>query len=256
MTEHWVEHPDLVEFYSTNRGAPGDLYPSERRFLPWLAQSSSSVLDVGCAAGGFFEIWRAFAPTIAYTGVDASHALTSAARRLHPDANFLQGDCARGLPLQDRAADTVQALGWLHEEPDYPDALRELWRLTDRRLFVDMRLRAGPQDLVAEQRLALTGEWDGETGTPYIVASWSRLVALISDLRPGTLLGHGYVGRPSATVVGIDESVCFATFVLERRQEGREMTVCLDLPLDWPDDPAGDVTVLPATRLDNLVPPS
>ena len=25
----WVEHPDLVDFYASNRGRPEDLYPSD-----------------------------------------------------------------------------------------------------------------------------------------------------------------------------------------------------------------------------------
>jgi len=43
----------LVEYYESHRNRADELYPSERRFLPWLAARADSVLDVGCGTGGF-----------------------------------------------------------------------------------------------------------------------------------------------------------------------------------------------------------
>lgn len=68
----WAEHPDLVAFYAEHRKHPEDLYPSESRFLPWLARQAHSVVDVGCAAGGFSDVWRHYQPEIRYVGVDLS----------------------------------------------------------------------------------------------------------------------------------------------------------------------------------------
>ena len=249
----WSEHPDLVAFYESHRTTPEELYPSERRFLPWLARESESVLDVGCAAGGFAEIWRSFNPQVRYAGVDASRSLIEAARRIHPDLEFHHGDCATGLPLDDRAADTVQALGWLHWERLHEAALTELWRLSARRLFFDVRLHDdGPEDLAAEQQLALAGEWDGHTTVPYICHAWPRFANLLLSLGPQRVLATGYIGKPSDTVVGMKGSVCFATFVLERGSGAAE--VCLDLPLALPAELGGDVTVLPAAELAALAP--
>src|SRR5204862_434647 len=64
----WVDHPQLVDFYASHRSRPEDLYPSERRFLPWLAGQSDRVLDAGCGAGGFAGIWRHFNPVIGVDG--------------------------------------------------------------------------------------------------------------------------------------------------------------------------------------------
>lgn len=239
----WVEHPDLVEYYSSERSAPEDLYPSERRFLPWLARGADSVLDVGCGAGGFAAIWDHFHPGIAYTGVDASAALIDAARRLHPAATFAQADGAGRLPFEDRGFDVVAGLGWLHLEPRYPDALPELWRVTGERLFFDVRLHAGERDIEARQRLALAGEWDGETTIPYIVASWPAFAEALEALNPARILAHGYEGRPADTVRGVDEPITFATFVLERG-DGAAGRAELDLPLPWPASVPMDVTTL------------
>jgi hypothetical protein len=59
--------------------------------------------------------------------------------------------------------------------------------------------------------------------------------------------------------MNIERRVCFAAFVLEKSAEmsGQfETTVCLDLPLAWPEGLNAEVTVLPATELSKLAPQS
>ena len=230
-TPSWVEHPDLVEYYARHRGGPEDLYPSEARFLPELARSVQSVLDVGCGAGGFCDIWRHFNPNLRYTGIDASQALVDAGRRLHPEAEFLVGDGAGSLPVEDRSADVVAALGWLHLEPRWRNALPELWRAADRHLFFDMRLHDGRGELEGNQRLALAGEWDGTTTIPYIAAPLEEVAARLESLEPGRIQVYGYEGTPADTVSGMS-TVCFATFVLERGDGAPKVDA--DLPYPWP----------------------
>jgi SAM-dependent methyltransferase len=250
----WADHPDLVAYYETHRNRLSDLYPSERRFLPWLAASADSVLDVGCGAGGFAEAWGACQPSISYTGVDVSGPLVTAARRAHPEHDFIRADCADGVPLPDAYADVVAAIGWLHWEPRYAEALAELWRLTRRYAFFDLRLVTGPgPDTRAVQQLALTGDWDGRTTVPYICASWPTVAELLVDLGPARMLAHGYLGRPADTVMGLDSDICFATFVLELGDHERRPEVVLDLPLAWPRTLRSRVDLAGPDRLDELV---
>ena len=93
----------------------------------------------------------------------------------------------RASRLPTRYADVVSAVGWLHWEPRYAAALAELWRLTGRYAFFDLRLVDGPgPDTNAMQRLALTADWDGRTTVPYICASWPRVAELLARPRPGS----------------------------------------------------------------------
>lgn len=249
----WAEHSELVSFYESNRRRLDDLYPSERRFLPWLARDSESVLDIGCAAGGFSEIWRAYNRQVVYTGADTSARLVEAARTLHPELDFRQADCAIGLPYDDGYATTVQALGWLHWERDHARALRELWRVTGRYLFFDVRLQdESPVDVQGVQKLALTGEWDGVTTVPYICLAWPRFAELLLEFKPSRLFAYGYTGSPSDTVSGVAQSICFATFVLERG--GPPPTTCLDLPIAWPQALAGQVDLRDVAELAAFAP--
>jgi SAM-dependent methyltransferase len=227
------EHPDLVEFFSGNRRAPEHLYPSERRLLEPLAGISQRVLDVGCGAGGFASIWCAFNPRLHYVGVDIGKALIERARELHPDHEFHVGDAAAGLDLPDASADIVAALGWLHWEPQWRSALAELWRLTSRDLFFDIRLHRDEGELRGVQQMAYSGEWDGRTTTPYIIASWPEFAEFMLGMMPERILGYGYWGRPGSGVNIEADRVCFATFVLRRGSAERPL-LWLDSPLYWP----------------------
>ena len=241
----WVEHPDLVKFYATERRLPEDVYDSEQRFLPWLASAANSILDVGCGSGGFAKIWRQYNPEIQYTGVDASKSLIESARQLHPEAEFRQADGAGKLPFADSSFDVVSALGWLHLEPRYRAALVELWRVTRGRLFFDLRLQdRSPSDEIGEQRLSLATAWDGKTTIPYIAATWSQVTQALTALQPARILAFGYEGAPADTVDRMLESICFATFVLERGEVTDGAEIASDLPLTWPDEFAGRVRLL------------
>lgn len=247
MTPDAFEQPEFMEFFTSERNKPEDLYPSERRFLGWLASEHDGVLDVGCAAGGFADIWRTYAPGIAYTGVDRSTALVEAAQRLRPGLGFRVGDAADGLDLPDRFASLVQALGWLHWEPRYAQALAELWRVADRALFFDVRLHSDPTgDMTGAQALAGAGT------TPYVVASWPSFVRLLLSLRPARLLGYGYEGPPAPTATGVPDTVCFAAFVVERGDDPRT-AVCIDAPLEWPTE-LTSVERYPASELARMAP--
>jgi SAM-dependent methyltransferase len=252
----WTDHPDLVDFYTSHRSAPDELYPSERRFLPWLASEATSVLDVGCAAGGFADVWRHWNGGLRYSGVDVSQPLVEAARKLHPESSFEVADCADGLPFEDGRFDTVAALGWLHWEPRYEQAIAEMWRVSGRRLFFDVRLDgAASEDRAGRQRLALAGDWDGETTVPYLVLAWDDFAAKLLALGPGAILTQGYVGRPSDTVTGMQGEISFATFVLERRgPDTRQPAVCADLPFDWPARFRDEVDLRDPEELGRLAP--
>lgn len=215
-------------------------------------------MDAGCAAGGFEAIWRHFNPQIRYVGADISPSLIDIAKKLSPDTKFMVGNVTKGLTLPDRYADVVQALGWLHWEPLYPAAIAELWRLTERFLFFDVRLVSEDKpSFVARQKLALCAEWDGTSTVAYVTVNWSEFARSLLVLEPRSILAYGYWGDPAETVVGLDNQVCFAAFVLEKRPAGTsrsKSTLCIDLPLSWPAQMFDRVRLIPAADLASLVP--
>jgi SAM-dependent methyltransferase len=253
----WENYPELVHFYTTHRCAPKDLYPSERRFLPWLADNVASVLDVGCAAGGFENIWKYYNSKIDYTGVDLSSILIEAAKELHPNSKFIRADPVVGIPLNDSGHDLVQALGWLFWEPKYKKALSELWRLTNRWLFLDIRLVDSPANAqTGEQHMEFGVDWDGETTTPYLTVAWPEFAKILLELKPASVFGFGYMGKPADNVVGVTNDVCFAVFAIERSVSNEEKLTdfCVQLPFEIPVELLHEINLMPTDELSRLVP--
>ncbi len=86
---------------------------------------------------------------------------------------------------------------------------------------------------------------------PYVVASWPRVARALLALEPARILAHGYWGSPADTVMGVNDEVCFATFVLERG--AGPARVGLDMPLDWPAELTGDVELLGASAVEEAL---
>ena len=64
---------DVVDYFKNNRRSYNQLYDSEKYFInDNLIQQTSSILDVGCASGGFNTIFRKLNNNISYYGVDVS----------------------------------------------------------------------------------------------------------------------------------------------------------------------------------------
>lgn len=254
-----VERPGLIQFYSDQRNAPGHLYHSERRFLPWLAKQSHSVLDVGCALGGFAAVWKALNPEIHYVGADLSSTLIQEAHRLQPTEDFLVANGTTGIPFTDSSFDVVAALGWLHFERRYPEALQELWRVASSRLIFDVRLVGdGSTGQHGLQQVPLHSELLSEDPPwPYLTVAWKMFADLVIGMQPSSILVYGYEGYPGPGVVGIDGKVCFAVFVLEKSPTSVVFPeIIAQLPWPVPSQVADRVVVLSPEELDVRVPSS
>ncbi len=243
-TSPW-DHPDVVDFYSSARRGFDDFYPSEQRLAPYVARRvrGGRLLDVGCAVGGFSDAWLEMNPLLEYVGVDVGAALVQKARTMRPHLQFIQADAAEGLPMPDRYADTVVALGWLHLDLRWRAALDELRRVTRRRLLFDVRIAFEQEGAMeGQQRIELQGAWDGHSVTPYHAVSWLEFAELVATFRPRCIFGVGYEGRPAPSVRGILGRICFGAFIVEFDDVANDTPiVALDMPLIWPNTLAADI---------------
>ncbi len=139
MNELSAERYDA--WYRTPRGACiGD---AEFRLLAGLLQAAAGerLLDVGCGTGYFT---RRFARDgrLAVTGIDPDpHRIAYAAAHASPCDQYLVGD-ARELPFPDRSFDCTVCVTALCFIADERAALREMLRVTRRRLVLGLLNRA------------------------------------------------------------------------------------------------------------------
>jgi SAM-dependent methyltransferase len=229
---------DAVKYYESLRNKPEDIYESERVLFFPVVRHSHSILDVGCAAGGIYNIIKTVNPQIAYTGIDVAAGMIATAKKIFPEADFRLTRGGR-LDFPDNAFDTVLALGVLNHIPDYRQFIRECFRvakkyclldlprLIDReyvhaleKSFMILKNRFHSQEAVAE----------GETKVPYVIADAGEIFQFLArELKPQKIFAKGYYGQCDKSVIIPVDEVCFTVVCLEKG-EGDKTNIILDLP--------------------------
>jgi SAM-dependent methyltransferase len=182
---------EIASFYQTKRSQPEHLYPTEKYFLPDILPKVKTVLDVGCATGGFYRIMRAFHPEIQYVGVDISPDLVAQAKRDYPEAEFHVSDGVH-LDFLDRTFDLVHSSGVLHLNSAYRQMVQAMWARAGRYLLCDFRLTWGKS---LQGTLTLEGAQAQDAPLPYNVLNVSELMVFLDHLEPSpiSIQAKGYL---------------------------------------------------------------
>lgn len=207
---------DSVDFFTRERRTTDDLYPSEKIFLPDAVERASSVLDVGCACGGFASIMRTFNPSVRYTGIDIVPEMLAHAGAENSDDTFVVA-AGHALPFKDRAFDLVHCSGAVHLNSRYQELIADMWRVTDREALFDMRLTDGPS---MEGSFRIDFNDIGEGGIlPYHVVNLDEARTLIDGLpnAPARVRLAGYWHPASGNADLPEDTTVIMAFLLLQR---------------------------------------
>lgn len=117
-----------------------ELFVSEKYFLRKVIKNGQKILDVGCAAGGLYNILSKQIGYINYTGMDMDPLCIRAAKAMYPEAKFIAGDFF-GNKFKDDTFDTVISLLLMSLQPNYKKFISELIRVSRKYILVDARLK-------------------------------------------------------------------------------------------------------------------
>lgn len=133
------------EFYQQSRKTISELYESEKNIFQRINFENLSVLDVGCAMGGFYSIMKEINPTITYRGIDVSEKLIQHAKSIFPETqeSFHVGD-ATALPFDNQSSDIVLCTSVQAHVPNYFQVLEECWRVSKKYVVFDFRMSFQP----------------------------------------------------------------------------------------------------------------
>lgn len=221
--------PETLRYYQTHRRSREELYPSERYFLPELLPGVRSVLDVGCAAGGFCNIMRSFNPAVRYVGVDINPEFIAIARRDYPAGEFHVSDGIH-FPFPAQSFDLVHCTGLLHLNSRYKEMVQAMWDQAQSYLLCDFRLTWGPT-LQGEFRVDFEGKGHVGPRLPYHLLNVSELMAYLQALtpRPGAIHAKGYSHEVSSTASVSLKTALMVFFLLDRQpQTPRKVDIVLD----------------------------
>lgn len=217
---------NTVGFYAGERSRVADLYPSEAAMILPVASRITSVLDIGCAAGNFADIFKEINPAISYTGIDTSSGMVDEARRRHPGVEF-RLSTGGALPFGDESFDMVLCTSVLHHNPDYLDMIADMVRVARRFVVVDLpRLVTVPYTfdishsyMVLKERFpAASQAVEAEaTVVPYVLVNAREFMTSFATRLGDRLSGfacNGYCGKTSGSVRLPVEQVIFAVAAL------------------------------------------
>ena len=200
--QSWSQ-PGVLDFFSKERSATGDVYPSEWFFLKDCLKENMSVLDIGCAQGGFASIMSENLKSYRYTGVDISEDMIAKAKLRHPEQRFIcspEGDLSQ---LDGETFDLVLVLGILHLHERWRTTLESAWNHTGGALLFDLRETEGPtlsDKSISWFGMDFSGDPDQpELRLPYIVLNAGEALGEAMRLTPGAarLSRYGYCHPPS-----------------------------------------------------------
>ena len=79
----------IIKLIYENRKDYKKLYLGERILLNEYFKENSSVLDIGCAQGGFVNVLTQLNKKFSYTGIDYNKKMLAIAKKENPIYNFL-----------------------------------------------------------------------------------------------------------------------------------------------------------------------
>lgn len=218
-----------VEFWARSRNSIGELYPSEKHFFLDRLPDCVSVLDVGCAAGGFSQACREVVPDIRYRGLDVSQNLVERASQQYADAHtaFSIYD-GREFPadIRDAGYDMVYSFGVLHHVPHWERVVQQMVAASGKFVCFDLRL-SFEGGTAGHQIIDFDEEWDGETKIDYIVVEFFDALKKIREAAGDSsrVSLYGYECPPTSKARVDREKVVMASFCVDKNYEGRVLQV-------------------------------
>ena len=215
--------PRVLDFFAHHRDTTEELYPSERFFIDPLLREGISVLDVGCAQGGFAGILSEHLDRFTYTGLDVNADMIARAKAGHPGQEFHHVAANDFSILGERTFDLVLALGFLHLTADWREALAAAWRHTGGALVLDFRethLKTIEDPEVSYFAMSFNGggEEYETTRLPYNILNSGDALAAVIEACSGSngIRRYGYLHAVRDSAVTPVDQVMATTYCVQR----------------------------------------
>jgi SAM-dependent methyltransferase len=128
---------NVIDYYSKNRNKVSDLYKSEKYLLSKIKKTKKiSILDFGCATGGFLSIFKKLFYNVTYTGIDSDRAMLRIAKKKNVHKNY-QFIFSNSINKKIKKHDLVFSTGVIHHIKNYKNIINSMIFASDKYIFID-----------------------------------------------------------------------------------------------------------------------
>ena len=213
----------VVDFFAERRGTSAEVYPSEWFFLKDRLKEGVSVLDIGCAQGGFAAVIAEHVKDFRYVGADVNPEMIARGRARFPRHTFVQVREGDFSALGAERFDVVLVLGILHLHESWRATLEAAWARTRGALIFDLREWEGAT-IEDKARAYMTMDFNVKDEAhraqrlPYVLLNAADALHAVRHVcADAARLGHhGYLHAPSGSAVVPAARVMMNTWCAER----------------------------------------
>jgi len=220
-SESWNQS-NVVSFFDQNRSKSKDVYPSEWFFLKDQLKENLSVLDIGCAQGGFAGIIGEHLSNFNYTGIDISQEMIKKASKRYPEHTFHHINEADYSCLKEKYDLTI-VLGILHLHETWKNTIKAAWSSTKTSLILDLR-ETFEITIEDKKKSYFKMNINGENNVysevlPYNLINSSEALEVINSICVGAkkISYYGYSQEPASTSI-VPYKKIFATVYLIQKE--------------------------------------
>ncbi len=213
----------VQDFFEEARATTDQVYASEWFFLKDRLKEGMTVLDIGCAQGGFASVLSEHLKEFSYTGVDVSSEMIERAREKHSQHVFYHVSEGDYSVLGRQSFDLVLVLGILHLHETWRDTLRAAWAHTGKYLLADLREHGEPtiEDKNASYFRMDFGDGDAPDETvclPYIIVNSAEALKTVTGIcsNASGVSHYGYLHSVSGSAATPVETVMANVWCVER----------------------------------------
>ena len=212
---------NVVSFFDNHRTTKSDVYPSEWFFLKDQLQEDMSILDIGCAQGGFAGIIGEQLSKFSYTGVDISKEMITKASAKYPQHVFHHVNENDYSAISGKY-DMTLVLGHLHLHETWRDTIKTAWKHTKSVLILDLRETFG-KTIEDKTKSYFAMDINGSNGDysevlPYnLVNAGEALETIVSICSGLEKISHfGYLQDPSSTTVTKVDKIFANVYLIQK----------------------------------------
>lgn len=183
----------IIKFISENRKNYNNLYLGEKLLLDQFFKKNFSVLDIGCAQGGFINILKQKNKKFSYLGVDYNEEMLTIAKKEHPKHRFINIKKNDYSNYINKKFDLVIVFGILHLNKEWKKIIKEAYKLSKKYLIFDLR-----ESNKAINKNIYLNLGDNRKKIPYNIIKQSKVDNFLNkEFKNKKILKVSYTGLPS-----------------------------------------------------------